>query len=598
MAVLSELQILEYLKTPKNSRAIQLCLQHEQRLEMHVKPLVSQNQNSPALEEFLSGVRAILPADKFAKFKQLIPYPLPTVEISNTIFTSLGRVFEAQDAFVKCEFVSPELEADCQEYRDKIKDTNFWQTDGFDAFKKAIHSVVICDLPTTQETPLPEPYYYLLHASRLHDIQINKDNRCEYVIFTLPDDDKGNKFFAVFDDAAYMVYQQPKGKSDFIRFIEPVPHNLGYCPAKPFWNNFLDRNDNYIQKEGPITSLLSLLDDYLFWEVSFKYYQLYGAFPIMWQYESGDCQYTFQGSKCEAGYVNYTEVIYGVNDQQEIKHHQKRCPVCEVNTVGGAGSVARVPIPRNNTESDLREPVGFIQVPVDILKHQQQVQRSRKEEIKVAAIGRDIGGKGPTKTEEEVYGTFETKQDILSNIKRGFEEVHQWTLETVCRLKWGEMFKSCVVSYGTQFYLNSAEEYQEEYASSKKAGLPGYILSTVRHSVNAAKYRNNPDLLERSEILANLEPYPDLTIQELVDLKTKSPALVSDEDLLLKMNFDFFIKRFEREQLPVQQVASVNVSYSEKISLIQSKLYDYVRQQNTITKGNGVTGTAASAAVG
>lgn len=569
MAILQPTQILKLLKTPQHAKPLKRCIQQEQRLEMHAKALINKDDFGPAHRNFLSWVESILPKDKYQKFEKLMPCPLPTVEITETIFTALRRVFEAQDAYIKYEFTSPELEADFNDYREQLGDTQFWQTDGFEALQTALHSVVICDLPAVQNTQYPEPYYYLLDVSKVVDMQVNKNGGCEYIIFQLADDEEGNKYRAVFDDAAYRIYKCLRYKSEYNLDREPVEHSLGYCPAKPFWSEFLNRQHDFIQKKGPITNVLGLLDDFLFWEVSFKYFQMYGAFPILWEYPS-ECEYQdAKGNKCQGGYVN-TEVP----DGEGYRECKEECPRCKVHALTGPGSIISKPMP-DTTNPDIGDPVGIVAIGVDTLDWQLKVQQQRKEAIKSSAIGRDVENR-EAQNVEQVYGTFESKQDIINGIKRGFEEIHKWTLDTIARLRYATNFTASNLSYGTQFYLSSAEEYQEEYAASKTAGMPMYVLATTRMSVDAAKYRNNPDMLERSQIMANLEPYPDLTIEQIVTLKGQ--GLINEEDLLVKLQFDSLIKRFEREQLPVQQVGTINTDYDKRITLIKDKIYSYVRE--------------------
>ena len=64
-------------------------------------------------------------------------------------------------------------------------------------------------------------------------------------------------------------------------------------------------------------------------------------------------------------------------------------------------------------------------------------------------------------------------------------------------------------------------------------------------------------------------------MQEVIDLQAKGVA--TKEDVILKLNFVDFIKRFERENMSVMQFGE-NIDYDKKIQAISDRLQEYVSE--------------------
>ena len=73
-------------------------------------------------------------------------------------------------------------------------------------------------------------------------------------------------------------------------------------------------------------------------------------------------------------------------------------------------------------------------------------------------------------------------------------------------------------------------------------------------------------------VLAELEPYRHLTRQEVMELYDKQ--LISEDELLIKMNFANFVRRFERENTNILEFGN-EIPYTKKIDVITKKFYEY-----------------------
>jgi hypothetical protein len=598
MAILSNEEALRLIKEPKHLREIQKAKDKRIRHKLHTEAETDVNAFSTGANNFLGWVRSVLNSEpNFLRFQQLFRPPYATNELVEGIFTSFEKIFESRNSFEKFEFASPELEQDFADYRKQIGDFNFWETQGMEAFKNSIDNILVIDLPRLgigpdgdilQTSDRPEPYYYLLDIDRLIDIQNDKvvptDGlngkdfyyfKTEYIIF------KGSGYnpteIYVFDDERYRVYEKLDGQEP--RLIGESIHGLGFCPARSFWTTPLN-SESKILKRGPITNSLSDLDWLLFFVICERYAELYLSFPIIAMYRA-KCTYKEKldngtERKCSNGYLE-------IDGQRYLGDNRVECPKCKQAGKVGPGHVIFIDPPKEvggaGADPDLMSnPMKFIAADTQSLKYIQDKIAEIKAEITVNCIGRSKDTNDATaKNEMQVDSGFETSEAILLKAKRNFEIAHEFVLDTMARLRYGDQYLGGVVNYGDEFLQKGEDEEMDEYKVALDAKLPSYELAERRKDINAARYRNDPKRQERLRILENLEPFPSTALPDLLDYKAKTPGLISETDIIIKMNFDAFINRFEREVAPIVLFGSL-IDFKKKIALINEDLIRYANE--------------------
>lgn len=597
MANLSVPQLLQLIAAPKNKGLIQACWEQHQRQKYHVEP-VSKPNSLPkfAHDDFMQWVRGVLPNDKFEQFKKFYRMPVPTVDISEKVHTELGRALEAENQYVKAEFGSPENATDFEAYRSIIGDTTFWQTEGMEAVKTHINSVLIVDLPQTQLNPKPEPYYFLLEIcpANIHDVDFEKNGEAEYIIFK-----EGRNTLFAYDDSFYRKFEKPDNAAVWQLTLE-VRHStfneatgqliagLGYCPARRFWDELMGANT--LEAKAPLSKVFGRLDEYIFDFVSLRYFAAYGAWPIMWEYENSEPkhQYPHQfGIVCTKGFFAVPQpnaVITGLGGKSESIAMQPVMIACEECTKGrysGPGTLKRISPPTDKTDSDLRNPMGFINPDTNVLEAARKALKDAKTEIVLAVTGYGGAMAGVSKmarNEMDVAASFEDKQSYLLRFKENFESAHSWVIETLCLLRYGTDYLRCNVDKGDEFYLKSSGELAKEYTEGKTAGLPSYLLAPIRDSISETKYRNNDEQRMRQRILSNLEEYPDRSDAELQAWVTAVPQALNVRALMIKLNFDTYVRRFEREQQMSVVDFGSKVAFDTKIAAIKDSFMQYATE--------------------
>lgn len=580
--VLDLKQIKEILQKPIKGSLIQKASVMQKRLRFHTETHISRFDLDQPTSIYLDWVKNFLPKDKFNVFLQLFKFPLQTPAVVEDCYRELERVFYSRNYSSTYQFTSSELLEDWLNYRiTNLHEPEIWKTEAWKRMQVSINSILIIDLPTEQKSYRPEPYFYWLEIEDVIDFK-TKDNHTdfEWIVFRQPE----NRV-AVFDDASIRVYQLNE-KNEIESLVSEAAHDLCYCPARFFWSTPL--NDKYKElKKSPLAKELSNLDWYLFFSISKQHLDLYAPYPIYSSYEA-DCNFENNetGDYCDGGFLRNSKGEYKILNDGTVE----RCPCCSEKRIAGPGSYIEVPVPNPaDGISDMRSPVQITTVDRESLDYNVDECARLKEEIIVSVVG--SGGTVSEKeaiNETQVAANFESKTSVLNALKTNFELAQRFVENTICKLRYGSDFISSAISWGTEFYVFTVKELYEKYKQAKENGALNSELDAITQQILEVEYRNNPLVLQRMLILKQLEPFPHLTMNEVVMLSDKQ--LVDLRKVKLKLNFTQYIDRFERENINILEFASGR-TLREKITLITNKLMDYVREEErtAITVGEGQT---------
>lgn len=528
-------QIQALVSKPRNERAIQKGLIHSRRLRFHNDATLNYyDALGTYLQEFLSWVKKILPADKSDRFEQLITYPIATNELVENIWKNLARVFEGENRTIDIKFKDKALEADFKTFFDNSD----FQAKVFRAIQSDIDSVIVCDLPVEGGNP----YFYIVPVSSLIDISTDGDDVL-YVIFESAGDrivSMDNEWIRVFDGA----------RRDNLQLIREAKNPIGKTPARMVWSERLT-SENDVNRKSPITSILGDLDKLLFGIVSREYAEMYGKYPILVSYELST---EFEGDKSE---------------QRNSKEGAGKKFL-------GPGSITTTPMPGSKDEPDLNlNAVHFVNADPEILKFIDKRITEDKDRIFKSVVG-DSGEvrNDAAKNDKQMDSVFESKQDVINKLKHPLEEVHEWVIETMCEMKYGENFLDCEVDYGSQFYLTDEYTLLNSLAEAKDKKSPDAVISDITHQYFETKYRSDSETKKRMKIILDLDPFPSKNIDDVFAIYSVAPQLVGEENMMIKMHLDALVQKFERENVPITQFGN-QFEYYEKIAIINKTIRGY-----------------------
>lgn len=525
--------------------------------------------NQP-VTEFLAFVSNLLPHDKFKMFKTMFRYPVKTNEVTGICFDKLSRIFDGRNPAFNYQFMNSEQRDDWEYYRqDVLHEPEVWSNKGWEFFQTEINSVLIVDMPTEQNPAdrYPQPYFYWLPIGSVIDYEANRTTGVmDWIIFR-----QDNRRIAVIDNERYRVFEETDGNG-IGELLVDNPHDVGYCPARFFWNEPLSLQEPDV-KLSPLTKQLEALDWFLFYHISKRHLDLYGSYPIYSGYEqSCDFSNAENGDYCDGGFLKDKQGFYRLDAAGLLL----RCPKCGDTRINGVGSFVEIPIPDGDKQPDLRNPVQMLTVDRQSLDYNVEEEERLKNNIITSVVGtnEEITTRDAL-NEQQILANFESQSTILNRVKKGFEAAQQFVDETVCRLRYGSLFVSAKVNYGTEFYLSNATELRERYKVAKESGASEAELDALQNQIIETEYRNNPTQLQRMLVLAELEPYRHLTRNEVLDLYGKQ--IISESDMRIKLNFANFVRRFEREYLNILEFG-YNMPYNSKINFITSKFNDYASE--------------------
>jgi hypothetical protein len=580
MARLSTIQALELLKTKRNQE-LNEAEQEEKRARFYTEPVLTLSQVSDAKEEFSLWVKNIIDPVKYSVFETLNILPIATVEVTDGIFKELQKVFNAQDRYIGYELASEDMTVDMREYLKSIGDDDYWKTKGFNAMKNRYNSFVIIDMPpagsdtstngpTTRFNNLPRPYYYILPVEYVIAVEQNHyTSNLEYIAFK---DMYNSRIAYVFDDLYFRVYKLDD-RGEYQQLGGDIPHELGMPPACKFWND-QSSLDCRIRSVGLISGSLGKLKKLLFNLIGKDHADLYVKWPITVSYKQKCTYEDGEGNPCQDGFISRPMRSGMDPDAPLVPSDPVVCPICNggKNKWFGAGTHIQAPGRASNDEPDMLDGVRFVSADVTSLEHIQKDLDRDISWLTYNMIGITDEMRKQAVNEMQVQGSFESRQVVLDQVAGCFEKVHRFVLNAIGVLRYGrKQFKGSTVNYGRKFFLHTVTEMADQYVKAKSSGMPAYELANQRSQIYETKYQNNPEMRQRNAILDNLEPYQDYTTAELISMRD-----VLDRRLvMLKSNFDQYIKRFEREYTNVVSFMQFS-NFDTKIDIISEKLMSYV----------------------
>lgn len=551
-------ELKKLLEEPKNRQAIQEAKNREELIRFHSQTNFSAYGNAYALRDFLDDFlrQVVTNYDQYNLYRLMLQFPVDTNPLMSEIYGALWKIFEGKDPVYNTEFLSASADEDWKEYREDWELDKFWQHIAWEQFKCHSESFIVVDLPETQAGTLPDPYPYFLSICDVIDYDFKKSpgewEELDYLIFRI---DKTR--LAFFDTVAYQIWETKENSTEIVGELANVPHNLGYCPATKL-----------VHGEHPVSRFLTKLKKLLFSLLGQDITDFSIANPVWWVYEQ-DCDFEDPQThnSCDGGFLRSGNGDYLMGHDRKLV----KCPKCQ-GKFRGHGTVLELPVP-DGDQKGLGVPAGVIVTPVENLEYGSSRVAQRQDEIYYGLVG--YGSETPNDkavNKQQVRALQESTEDKLNHLQKIFERAQQRTEETMCKLRYGNLFTSLSVSYGQTHYIDKPEDVLERYEQARTKGDSDTILDGIYEHYMLLKYRNNPEQLQTQNILWNLEPYRHRTISEVREMFRNFECDFSE--YYIKSNFSSLIARFERENISVLEFGSA-LSFSAKIDAIYKVLVSY-----------------------
>lgn len=605
--------INKVIKERKSEADLKEAKDHEIRVRMHTEAILTGQKVAvnQAFIEFFKTVQALITPEKFERFKQCMRLPIVTNKICTSMFTELSRALSATNKVIDHNFTGQTAEQnqkDFNDYLESIGIEDFLQNKAIDTLKKRFNSFVVCDLPSASEDlqdekGLPRPYFKIIEVDDVFEVYAEEDGTCDYILYNQDlKGDEGNLYdckLAYLDKHWQAVVVRLKGQTEFIFLPEFTPQlhlveveNKPFCPAFKFWSPLVSC-ENEVNSESPITESLADLDEYLFKSTGIRYAETYAMYPIYWGYKQ-KCDYHETIGEEEIKCTDGLLTTYTSSSTGELIPVHKTCPKCSAKQYMGAGTFIEIDTPQMQGDFDGRDPLGIIPPDVNSLKMMDEKLTALEKKIRYDVTGNTMEAiNSQAMNEDQVNSSFEVRQNILINIKKNFE-ITLWRIYNVLgSMRYEGNYVGSTVDLGNQFFLQSQEKVNKDYDDARKAGRPSFELSMKRNTMYSTAYQSNPLELQRVKIYENIEPYQSYTIQELKNLGVD---LTDPTGFAIKLNFDNFVNRYEREYGSLVTIGQ-GMDFNTKIKTINAKLTEYANEQSkntSITNPDGAQNATTS----
>ena len=511
-------------------------------------------RDNPYTSLWLKNVEQNLVEKKFETFKSLIEYPLPSTSVVDSIKDQYAKVFEAKDSYFDIN-TEKDKKLELKVFLEKTGEPYFWQEEALDLLFTDVNTLIMVDMPPIGQQG--DPYFYKIGIEQIHDLEVT-GKQLSYVIIR-SEKVENKQYFVVVDDQFYYKYSQ---EGEIIIKESEAKHGLGSVPCNFLF--FESLSSNLIVKRSGISSVLGALDTFVRKYTSKEHLDLYNSFPIYWKYEE-DSSDEYDRDTIIGDYVDS-----GLSTADAIALYEKKAS--SKNPMIGAGTVIEVPTPSDNTEPDLRDPVGIISPDTNSLDYNTKEIERLEDRIYRKATGRPQEKEiADRPVASQIQSQYEGERNVLLWLANQLSVSRKWLTETLCSLKEGNAVV-CTASFGSEFFIEDERSVLENFKLYKEAGASQGSVLMRNKSLIQASTKGKPSERERLELLEHLEPLPTMDLvaaQELV-----LADLVEFKEWDLKVNFAERINKFERENGSILAYG-LDKSFEKRINDIKSKLYSY-----------------------
>jgi hypothetical protein len=285
------------------------------------------------------------------------------------------------------------------------------------------------------------------------------------------------------------------------------------------------------------------------------------SFPILATYRSGD---------------NFEDLR-----REENKGRAEGKQKTKGDKLIGPGSVITVPVPMEGQPDLMTNPLAWIAPPVETLQFHVTEDERLTDYIYRTSVGIDGEQKNDqAKNEKQVLASFENQSTIRRRIATNFEKIQSFAEKVIIFLRYGEDV-TVSIDYGSKFFLKTAEDLTEERESVRGDEI---ITDAINTEMIETKFRNDSGGKIRAQVLNDLDPLPGKDIEEII--KIKNAGGIDDKTFKIKANFMNFVRRFEREQLPIDQFMRSG-EYNERVKLINQEFEKYAGEFKTDSNDRG-----------
>lgn len=564
MSVLNQDQAINVITSPVSEKYIRQIKVEESQLRVFTEELSEIDLTKEIYWKLLHDKMKSRSDKKFKRVIQFARFPLPIIQLSESILSDFYRVFEGKNRYFNVE-ADREINL-LTDWMNENNPVKWIENHARGVFKNKPNSFVVADRDDQGEV-----YLIYVDSDRLIDaVFVDGSSQLEYIAFIHSVSPKEGSpkvtvtQYSVYDSERFYVFSRDSDKDDLV-LVSDNEHGIGYCPARAFISTQTVTHNPFKRKVA-FSSSLSKLEDWTQFDIYRNYVDHYAPFPVT---ESAVQKCANQD--CENGIIT-TEVIN--EDTNDVDYKTERCSICE-GANGGNHIYPGTHIGVKLSEDGEKHGSGVFRMifpDANALKYVPEKLDDLEVEIRLKTVGVNTVLEREAVNEQQVKGSFSSMETILIRNKTELDDLYTWVIQTVGKLFYSDIKLSIQANFGTEFYLADEKTLQERYKQAKAIGLPIEEQLMIYTQLIETKYKGNTEKIQRQKMLLKLDPLPLVSQSEALGLFGQN--LIDQRELNLKINFLNFINRFELENTPITQFG-LNLQPYQRIKRIREILNIY-----------------------
>lgn len=552
-------QAIEVLENPQNKQQIDLVKNIESKLRVFTETMeLTELVKEPYWSSLNKTIRGRIGDKKYEKLKSFMRFPLPVVDITDSIIGDYYKVFDGKN-----KYFNVDGNLDTTRIKEWIEEQNiegYIESHAKEVFKNKPCSFVVID---TDSEGVPKPIF--VDSNRIVDAKPvhGKNGDLEYIAF-MHSVDVGLTRYAVYDDENYYVFYKEDDSDSYILDTDfTTTHDIGYCPATLFVREKAKKS-NPLDRRVAFSSSTAKLEDWVIFDTYRNYLDHYAPFPVT-ESPKKKCG----NQSCENGVVMMEQIV-----DNKKKKVATKCPICDghggLSHLVGPGTNLRI---KHTASKDVKDASGifrFITPDTKNLEYTPKKLDDLETEIKYKTVGVSNILTKEAVNEVQAKGSFLSRETVLLRTKVILDELYKFIVKTSSKLILTGLELKIDANFGTEWYLLSERDLQDLFERAKKAGLPVNEILSIYKQLIETKYANNNAKKVREMILIELQDYPFMTLEECI--KLKGASVLTSLDVSYKANFFNLVTSFERDNGSIVNFGA-NIEYSKKLDSIKKALH-------------------------
>jgi len=383
----------------------------------------------------------------------------------------------------------------------------------------------------------------------------HKGNAIEAIIFEgyKKDKEDGNTYYRVIDELTDRIFVRDGNGNIYEDNESTISNYFGYVPAMILGD---EKNPNEDIFESIVADIIEDADGFLRRASVTNVHELAHLYPRYWSYAQA-C------TRCEGEGEIKTE-------EEDGSITMTTCPSC-----GGTGHKSRtnpsdeiiIPIPSDGDTTITPNIAGYVSPDLDTSKFYEELKDGSKTAMFQAMWGTTYQQGGKRETATGRFIDVQPVQDRLKDISYTFQKLHEFLLDTYCKVILRNPQYQSSVTYGTRYILETADELLDKYIEGSREDISEIIELDLSNRYLEAEYQSDTLELTKRKKLMKIEPFPTSTIVDIMGMEG-----ISDDDKKRKLYFSTWVGTLTPAQIIFFSEDQLRESLDKYISKISLKL--------------------------